>query len=99
MSNAGQTDGTCLQIWDCSGRTNQQWGLTDSNQLTVYGNTCLDVPGHATAAGTRVQIWTCTGGANQRWRVNCDGTVVGVESGLCLDVTGACTANGPVLSA
>ncbi|MEE1781409.1 non-reducing end alpha-L-arabinofuranosidase family hydrolase, partial [Streptomyces sp. SP17BM10] len=63
-------------------------------QLTVYGDKCLDVPGHATAAGTRVQIWTCTGAANQQWRVNADGTVVGVESGLCLDVTGAGTANG-----
>jgi hypothetical protein len=26
--------------------------------------------------------------------VNSDGTVVGVESGLCLDVSGAGTANG-----
>jgi hypothetical protein len=24
----------------------------------VYGNKCLDVPGHARTAGTRVQIWT-----------------------------------------
>src|SRR5690349_4371499 len=94
VPNADQTDGTYLQIRDCSGGTNQQWTLTDSNQLTVYGNKCLDVPGHATAAGTRVQIWTCSGGANQQWRVNSDGTIVGVESGLCLDVTGAGTANG-----
>ncbi|MGW0083089.1 non-reducing end alpha-L-arabinofuranosidase family hydrolase [Streptomyces sp. NPDC003393] len=94
VPNASQNDGTYLQIWDCSGRTNQQWTLTDSNQLTVYGNKCLDVPGHATTAGTRVQIWTCSGGANQQWRVNSDGTIVGVESGLCLDVTGAGTANG-----
>ncbi|RRR76872.1 non-reducing end alpha-L-arabinofuranosidase family hydrolase [Streptomyces sp. RP5T] len=94
VPNSSQTDGTYLQIWDCSGGANQQWTATDSNQLTVYGNKCLDVPGHATAAGTRVQIWTCTGGANQQWRVNSDGTIVGVESGLCLDVTGAATANG-----
>ncbi|MGW2641095.1 non-reducing end alpha-L-arabinofuranosidase family hydrolase, partial [Streptomyces sp. NPDC001348] len=94
VPNSSQTDGTYLQIRDCSGGANQQWTLTDSNQLTVYGNKCLDVPGHATAAGTRVQIWTCTGGANQQWRVNSDGTIVGVESGLCLDVTGAATANG-----
>ncbi|WP_345287966.1 non-reducing end alpha-L-arabinofuranosidase family hydrolase [Kitasatospora albolonga] len=36
----------------------------------------------------------CSGGANQQWRVNNDGTVVGVESGLCLDVSGGGTANG-----
>ncbi|WP_329485152.1 non-reducing end alpha-L-arabinofuranosidase family hydrolase [Kitasatospora sp. NBC_01246] len=94
VQNAGQADGTSLQIYDCSGGTNQQWTSTSTNQLTVYGNKCLDVPGHATTAGTRVQIWTCSGGANQQWRVNSDGTIVGVESGLCLDVTGAGTANG-----
>jgi hypothetical protein len=94
VPNSSQTDGTYLQIWDCSGGTNQQWTASDSNQLTVFGNKCLDVPGHATTAGTRVQIWTCSGGANQQWRVNSDGTIVGVESGLCLDVTGSGTANG-----
>ncbi|MBT2421827.1 RICIN domain-containing protein [Streptomyces sp. ISL-22] len=94
VPNAGQTDGTNLQIWDCNGGTNQQWTLTDSNQLTVYGNKCLDVPGHATAAGTRPVIWSCNGGTNQQWRVNADGTIVAVESGLCLDVSGGATANG-----
>jgi hypothetical protein len=94
VPNSSQTDGTQLQIWDCSGAANQQWTLNASNELVVYGSKCLDVPGHATAAGTRVQIWTCNGGGNQQWRVNSDGSVVGVESGLCLDVTGAGTANG-----
>ena len=94
VPGASQTDGTLLQLWDCSGNANQRWTLGSGNQLTVYGNKCLDVPGHATAAGARVEIWTCNGGANQQWRVNGDGTVVGVESGLCLDVTGAATGNG-----
>ncbi|WP_377267615.1 non-reducing end alpha-L-arabinofuranosidase family hydrolase [Peterkaempfera sp. SMS 1(5)a] len=94
VSNASQTDGASLQIYDCWSGTNQQWTLTDSGQLTVYGNKCLDVPNHATTAGTKVQIWTCSGAANQQWRVNSDGTIVGVESGLCLDVTGGGTANG-----
>ncbi|MEU0941192.1 non-reducing end alpha-L-arabinofuranosidase family hydrolase [Streptomyces canus] len=94
VANAGQADGTNVQIWDCHGGTNQQWTLTDSNQLTVYGNKCLDVPGHANTAGTRPVIWSCNGGANQQWRVNSDGTVVAVESGLCLDVSGGATANG-----
>ncbi|MEU6505662.1 non-reducing end alpha-L-arabinofuranosidase family hydrolase [Streptomyces sp. NPDC046942] len=94
VPGASQTDGTLLQIWDCTGGTNQQWTLTDSNQLTVYGNKCLDVPGHATTAGTKVEIWSCNGGTNQQWRVNSDGTVVAVESGLCLDVSGGATANG-----
>jgi Glycosyl hydrolase family 62/Ricin-type beta-trefoil lectin domain len=94
VPNASQTDGTRLQIADCSGGAGQQWTSTSSGQLTVYGSKCLDVPGGATTAGTRVQIWSCNGGANQQWRVNDDGTVVGVQSGLCLDVTGARTASG-----
>ncbi|MEU1485731.1 non-reducing end alpha-L-arabinofuranosidase family hydrolase [Streptomyces sp. NPDC005752] len=94
VPGADQANGTYLQIHDCWGGTNQQWTLTDGNQLTVYGSKCLDVPGHATTPGTRVQIWTCSGGANQQWRVNADGAVVGVESGLCLEVAGAGTANG-----
>src|SRR5947209_11463434 len=94
VPNSSQTDGTYLQIYDCSGGANQQWTLNSSNELTVYGSKCLDVPGRATTAGTRVEIWTCNGGTNQQWRVNADGTIVGVGSGLCLDVTGAATANG-----
>jgi hypothetical protein len=55
------------------------------------------VPNHATAAGTKVDIWDCNGGANQRWTVNSDGTIVGGESGLCLDATGQATANGTLI--
>ncbi|MFM9607076.1 RICIN domain-containing protein, partial [Streptomyces turgidiscabies] len=41
-----------------------------------------------------VQIWTCNGSDNQQWRVNPDGTIVGVRSGLCLEVSGWGKANG-----
>ena len=44
-----------------------------------------------------MQIWDCNGGANQKWTINADGTIVGVQSGLCLDVTGASTANGTLI--
>ena len=70
VSGAGQSDGTNVQIWDCTSASNQQWTLTDNNQLTVYGNKCLDVPGHATTAGTRPVIWSCNGGTNQQWRLS-----------------------------
>ncbi|MFB9406511.1 ricin-type beta-trefoil lectin domain protein, partial [Dactylosporangium matsuzakiense] len=92
VNGASTTDGAVVQIWDCNGGANQQWTLTSGNQLTVYGNKCLDVPG--TANGTRARIWTCNGGTGQQWRVNADGTITGVGSGLCLDANGAGTANG-----
>ncbi|NEA67277.1 non-reducing end alpha-L-arabinofuranosidase family hydrolase [Streptomyces sp. SID12488] len=94
VAGVSQTDGANVQIWDCHGGTNQQWTLTDSSQLTVYGNKCLDARGGGTTPGTPVQIWTCTGTENQQWRVNPDGTIVGVRSGLCLEVSGWGKANG-----
>ncbi|WP_151770060.1 non-reducing end alpha-L-arabinofuranosidase family hydrolase [Streptomyces abyssomicinicus] len=93
LPNSDTANGVSLQIWDCSGRSNQQWTLTDSNQLTVLGK-CLDVPNHSTTAGVQLQTYSCSGGANQQWRVNSDGTIVGVESGLCLDAKDNGTANG-----
>ena len=41
---------------------------------------------------------TCNGGGGQQWRVNSDGTITGVGSGLCLDVNGAGTANGTAVA-
>jgi hypothetical protein len=93
LPNSDTANGTYLQLWDCSGKSNQQWTLTDSNQLTVLGR-CLDVPGHSTTAGVQLQIYACSGGANQQWRVNADGSIVGVQSGLCLDAKDNGTANG-----
>ncbi|MEV4624042.1 ricin-type beta-trefoil lectin domain protein [Asanoa sp. NPDC049573] len=92
VNGASQADGAVVQIWDCNGGANQQWTPTSSKQLTVYGNKCLDAP--SASAGARIRIWSCTGGSNQQWNVNPDGTITGVQSGLCLDVTGAGTANG-----
>ncbi|MEV6939775.1 ricin-type beta-trefoil lectin domain protein, partial [Streptomyces sp. NPDC051132] len=89
------TDGTQLQLWDCHDATNQQWAYTDAGELRVYGNKCLDAAG--TGNGAKVQIYTCWGADNQKWRLNSDGTVVGVQSGLCLDAVGAGTANGTLL--
>ncbi|MEU1055010.1 endo-1,4-beta-xylanase [Streptomyces sp. NPDC005876] len=95
VPNAGTTDGTQLQLWDCHGGTNQQWAFTDAGEFRVYGNKCLDAAGSGT--GAKVQIYSCWGGDNQKWRLNSDGTVVGVQSGLCLDAVGAGTANGTQL--
>ncbi|MEU3464986.1 endo-1,4-beta-xylanase [Streptomyces sp. NPDC006733] len=92
VPGASTTDGTQLNLWDCNNRTNQQWTSTAAGELTVYGNKCLDAAG--TGNGTKVQIYSCWGGDNQKWRLNSDGSIVGVQSGLCLDAVGNGTANG-----
>ncbi|GAA4601829.1 ricin-type beta-trefoil lectin domain protein [Actinoallomurus liliacearum] len=94
VPNATQTNGTQLQIFDCTGGTGQIWA-SSGGRLTIYnGAKCLDAYDNQTTAGTKVEIWDCNGGANQQWRINSNGTITGVQSGLCLDVTGAGTANG-----
>ena len=47
--------------------------------------------------GVAVQIYSCWGGDNQRWRINSDGTIVGVQSNLCLDAVNSGTGNGTQL--
>jgi alpha-galactosidase len=89
---AGATaNGTQPIIWDCNGGANQRWSLTGQT-IQALGK-CLDAPINA-AAGAKAQIWDCNGGANQQWTINSDGTVRGVQSGLCLDVDHNLTANG-----
>ncbi|MFF3854220.1 ricin-type beta-trefoil lectin domain protein [Micromonospora sp. NPDC002575] len=94
VPNSSTTNGTQVQLWDCSGGANQQWTYTAGKQLTGYGNKCLDANGAGTTNGTTVIIWDCHGGANQQWNVNANGTVTNVQSGLCLDANGAATGNG-----
>ncbi|MEN3607906.1 RICIN domain-containing protein [Plantactinospora sp. ZYX-F-223] len=94
VPGATTANGAQVQLWDCSGSTNQRWTHTASKQLTVYGNKCLDAYGAGTTNGTTVVIWDCHGGLNQQWNVNADGTITNVQSGLCVDANGAASGNG-----
>ncbi|MEU4257756.1 endo-1,4-beta-xylanase [Streptomyces fradiae] len=95
VPGAATADGTQVQLWDCNNRANQQWTLTAAGELRVYGDKCLDAAG--TGSGAKVQIYSCWGGDNQKWRLNSDGSIVGVQSGLCLDAAAGGTANGTVI--
>ncbi|WP_037914577.1 glycoside hydrolase family 27 protein [Actinacidiphila yeochonensis] len=89
--------GTKIEIWDCGGGANQTVTPTAAGELRLYNGTqCLDAYNNQTSTGTKVELWGCNGGANQQWRLNPDGTVTGVQSGLCLDVTGGDQASGNV---
>ncbi|AJF69036.1 endo-1,4-beta-xylanase [Streptomyces vietnamensis] len=95
VPGAVTTDGTQVQLWDCNNRTNQQWTYTAAGELRVYGDKCLDAAG--TGNGAKVQIYSCWGGDNQKWRLDSDGSIVGVQSGLCLDAAANGTANGTLI--
>ncbi|GAB3530798.1 hypothetical protein GCM10027575_73170 [Phytohabitans suffuscus] len=91
VPQSNTANGTQPIIWDCNGAANQRW--TVSGQSIQALGKCLDAPINA-AAGARTQLWDCNGGANQQWTFNANGTISGNQSGLCLDVNGAATANG-----
>jgi beta-galactosidase len=94
---ASRTNGTQVALWDCNGGSNQQWTPTAGRQLQVYGTKCLDAEAARTTPGTRAIIWDCNGGTNQQWNANADGTVTGVQSGLCLAPAGGATADGTLI--
>ncbi|MFI5908405.1 ricin-type beta-trefoil lectin domain protein [Dactylosporangium sp. NPDC051541] len=95
VPSQSQNNGTQLALWDCNGGANQQWTLTSNKQLQVYGSKCLDA---AASQNARTFITDCNGQATQQWNLNGDGSVSNVQSGLCLDASGAGTANStPVI--
>lgn len=44
-----------------------------------------------------METWTCNGQTDQQWMLNADGTITGVESGHCLDVTGGAGSAGSLV--
>ncbi|OLF14404.1 glycosyl hydrolase [Actinophytocola xinjiangensis] len=89
VNGASSADGTKIQLWTCTGGTNQQWTVSGST-LRSLGK-CMT----ATADGSLVQLSTCDGGAGQSWSVRSDGTI---RNGTrCLDASGGSSADGTQL--
>jgi hypothetical protein len=102
---AGTGNGNKIQIWQANGTAAQQWnfasvGTNTWNLAVNLGPYCLD--GGAAQVGTPAQLWSCNGTADQAW-VSGPAAQSGAynfaskQSGLCLDVSGAGTANGTVV--
>ena len=106
LDNTGglASDGNPIQIWSCSGNTNQGWeylpsvnGIAGDYQLENSNGLCLDDPGDSAVNGTKVQLWSCLGDASQQWTaVAADGifTEYVNANGLCLDNSGNATVDG-----
>jgi xyloglucan-specific exo-beta-1,4-glucanase len=97
VPGGSQTDGTGLIIYTCHGSSNQRWTQTAGNELRIYSGTkCMDAG--TSQPGTRVAINACTGSNSQKWAFNGNGTIANAQSGICLDVNGAGTAdNTPII--
>ena len=105
----GTTNGSLVQQWACgTEQLNQEWQLqaTDSGYYRVVSRQATslvwDVTNMSTAPGAKIQLWTFGGGLNQQWQPQPLGNnsyrLVNRNSGLCLNVPSASTANGVQLN-
>lgn len=78
--------GRSATIEDCAGTGRQAWTRTSEGEVRS-GDRCL-APWGGTRNGTRVVTLPCTGRRDQRWTMRDDGTLRGIASGRCLDVSG-----------
>jgi hypothetical protein len=100
---AGSADGTVVQQYACNQTASQQWQFqsTGDGYFRINARTnpaaAWDVTNVSTADGGLVQLWTYSSGANQQWQAVDEGNgryhFVSRNSGKCLDVPGASTAD------
>ena len=97
------TNGTALQQYTCNGTVAQQWQFQVTSNGNVRANSQInaaqvwDVANVSTADNGVIHLWTYGGGANQQWTPISEGSgyyhFVNVNSGKCLDVPAASTAD------
>ncbi|MFL5577633.1 MAG: RICIN domain-containing protein, partial [Gemmatimonadaceae bacterium] len=95
VANKSNSNGAKVQVWTCSGNSNQQWTVTSAGELRVFGDKCLDAP--SATNGSQLQIWSCWGGANQKWQVTTAGELKSASNGKCVDLWGSNAANGTMV--
>lgn len=106
--SAASADGTAVQQYACNGSTAQNWQLvaTSGGYYRVNSNLdatkAWDVTDVSTADSAPVQLWTYSSGNNQQWLpvAEADGAYhfVNLNSGKCLDVPSASTADSVQLA-
>jgi len=100
---AATANGTAVQQFTCNGTGAQEWEFQPTSNGNFRVNAfndvtkVWDVTNVSTADSAPIQLWAYGGGANQQWAANqnSDGsfTFVSLNSGKCLDVPGASTAD------
>lgn len=91
-------NGTAIQIWDCTGATNQSFYYDyDKESLRVKNsNKCVDVPKNKRQNGQKLDIWDCNNSAAQKWIPSGDSYQLD-GSNFCIDLPGGNTKNGSTL--
>ncbi|GLZ00231.1 hypothetical protein Acsp02_74830 [Actinoplanes sp. NBRC 103695] len=101
---AGTVNGTAIQQYACNASTAQQYQFAATSggfvRINNRGNSAqaLDVKDVSSADNALIQTWSYGGGTNQQWQpvAETGGTYhfVNRNSGKCLDVPAAATADG-----
>lgn len=100
------TNGNPLQIWQAAGNANQTWAFSQTGvspsgdwNASVLGPYCLNA--YSPTSGSPATIWACNGVGNEAWNIVADSSPSGYyqlhpssNTSLCLDVSGAGSANG-----
>jgi Ricin-type beta-trefoil lectin domain len=105
---ASAANGTAVQQYACNGTVAQQWQFQATSNGNVRVNSQVnaaaswDVTNVSTADSAPIQLWSYSGGANQQWLPVSEGSgwyhFVNVNSGKCLDVPAASTADSVQLA-
>jgi alpha-tubulin suppressor-like RCC1 family protein len=67
IANQSSTNRALIDLFTCSGGSNQQWLPANGTLVNPVSGKCLDDPAFKSANGTQLEIFTCNGGANQQW--------------------------------
>jgi Ricin-type beta-trefoil lectin domain len=105
---ASAANGTAVQQYTCNGTVAQQWQFVATSNGNVRVNSEVnaasswDVTNVSTADSAPIQLWTYSGGTNQQWLPVSEGSgwyhFVNANSGKCLDVPAASTADSVQLA-
>ncbi|MEU4240062.1 ricin-type beta-trefoil lectin domain protein [Actinoplanes sp. NPDC026619] len=90
------SSGTRLQIWTCTGASNQQWS-TGSDGSLRSGGKCLSLAGGGADNGTAVVLAGCSSEWYQKFWVNDSNDLVNYVNGKCVDVVDNVNADGTQL--
>jgi len=86
-------NGTVIQVWSCTGKSNQSWTAVQDGTLRTGGK-CLQTAVNSTASGTKLELEPCNvNDGLQMWEAATDGQLVNPQSGKCLAVSSAAAAS------
>jgi hypothetical protein len=89
--HGNSTVGNVVDVYTCNANPASESWLLDTDGTIRINGLCVDTSGQATTAGTAIDLNNCNGQDPEVWRFLSDGSIMNVETGLCLDETSTTT--------